>query len=772
MQPQSRDPYHDEPPPSFEYVGVAPAWRFVGLASLVVIALLLFLVIVLAITLAQQGTAPYPAPPMAVAAPAVPVPAMPDAPDEDNVPGAALPYPTAQDLSPPGTFPVPGEEADARPSPSPRAEFLRNAQVLWSSADGLPVGGALVSPDGALMALHDGGRLIAGPVGAARPVDENNPWANAGVMGPAGVLPVPSPASRSRDVRPALGGWSAEGNRLYWTDGAGRVVVYDGKSGRLNRTTLRAEAVVPVPGKGQLVLVKARPRAKVEGAPAPRDATEVVLVNEGDGTVARTLVRDDKAVWRAPAVSPDGKQILLVSNRGHEGEKPTRWRVFLAELALDARKAPLKPLTQAAERIDAARWTPDGKTVIVARAPSPLPADHRQPAGGQTACDLFALDLGSGQEMRLTRGGGFTAPTVSDDGDLGFLVETPQQGGTFAQLVRMSMKGVREFLRDEEAATAKAAERWKAVLNDVAVVTDPTPEAMRALDETFRKAYAAHFKQDAPTTAAGLDALRREVSALDLPPAARPRWELVLGAVEGEYLRRRNDGGAWHLTRGPLRPPRLVTGDNPFGFAYNPFRPLAREPLSVSLAEVVVRAAGRAPVLGNDPAAATAALATMGDANLDRLEKLLQGNFNGDDVDRQAHELGQRYQRNYEVILRLGRLLHRHGRVDALRKLSARYAAAPPADARLYNLLGVALLSAEPPASIKSFQDALRCDLRYGPAYLNLAQAYQETGQHAYARSCLRHYLRKWPDGDHADDARRRLATLGDETGGAPAPGP
>ena len=84
----------------------------------------------------------------------------------------------------------------------------------------------------------------------------------------------------------------------------------------------------------------------------------------------------------------------------------------------------------------------------------------------------------------------------------------------------------------------------------------------------------------------------------------------------------------------------------------------------------------------------------------------------------------------------------------------------PPNDPRKFNLLGLALLQDKPRQAVGSFRRALRCDLRYEPAYLNLAQAYDKLGETSSATECLRRYLRLMPQGKLAGDARQRLAAL------------
>ena len=85
---------------------------------------------------------------------------------------------------------------------------------------------------------------------------------------------------------------------------------------------------------------------------------------------------------------------------------------------------------------------------------------------------------------------------------------------------------------------------------------------------------------------------------------------------------------------------------------------------------------------------------------------------------------------------------------------------AEPRDEHRYNLFGLALLDSDPGAAVLQFKNALRCNLYYGPGWLNLAQAYANANDRPSAVQCLRHYMRFMPYGPQAGDARQRLAAL------------
>jgi predicted Zn-dependent protease len=118
------------------------------------------------------------------------------------------------------------------------------------------------------------------------------------------------------------------------------------------------------------------------------------------------------------------------------------------------------------------------------------------------------------------------------------------------------------------------------------------------------------------------------------------------------------------------------------------------------------------------------------------------------------------HERNDYLALHASKLLHDHHRSGAVRQLLEKRVETRPRSVHKHNLYGLALLDTDPPQAVVQLQLALRWDLHYGPAYLNLAQAYEKMNRPAEARLCLRRYLRLLPYGPHADDARLRLAAL------------
>src|SRR5205807_9339059 len=109
-----------------------------------------------------------------------------------------------------------------------------------------------------------------------------------------------------------------------------------------------------------------------------------------------------------------------------------------------------------------------------------------------------------------------------------------------------------------------------------------------------------------------------------------------------------------------------------------------------------------------------------------------------------------RHARNDYLAMHVGKLLYENGRVAAARGLMERQCRHGPRDAHKFNLLGLALVKeaqqagpagARPERAIAAFKDALRCDLHFEAAYLNLAEAYRQAGDLQSARLCLQRDL-------------------------------
>jgi tetratricopeptide (TPR) repeat protein len=415
----------------------------------------------------------------------------------------------------------------------------------------------------------------------------------------------------------------------------------------------------------------------------------------------------------------------------------------------------VKALPTSADRFEGLCWTPDGKTIIYG------------------ASDLFEIGIETGKESRLTQGGTYASPSVTQDGSL-FFLNKPIDGGTAVELRRLKLKDARDLVMGWQEEADRSAQTWvklaEAVLKEAGYAKSlTTPEAMTKIEQSFVRLYPKEFKQPRPATAAGLDQLRHEVEALTgLDDAARAKLRIILGAIEGEYLRRRPEGASWLLAARSWEgdPEKDQPEANLFGTAFNPFRHRGTK-AEDSLTAVLYRAAGRPLVIGNAPPTdAAKALEKMVDPNLDRGIKLLADPGTAAEGERILLDLvlSKKAERNAVLTLRVLEALSAHDRSTAARKVADRLVRIMPEEARYENALGVARLATdqEPLEALKLFEKALRCDLKYGPAYLNLALGYEKIGKRLEARQCLRRYLELLPNGDLAEDAKNRLNALGD----------
>ena len=120
----------------------------------------------------------------------------------------------------------------------------------------------------------------------------------------------------------------------------------------------------------------------------------------------------------------------------------------------------------------------------------------------------------------------------------------------------------------------------------------------------------------------------------------------------------------------------------------------------------------------------------------------------------------KRHRKNHYLAMHVGGRLYSAGRKGVLLQIMDRICSAGPAEPSKYNLYGLALVDSEPRKAIVEFKNALRCDLNFGPAYLNLADAYAKIKDTQAADLCLDRYLKVNPNGPFTTEARQRIAVL------------
>lgn len=770
------EPHLEDLPEAVPLYRVSPGWRVAAILAFLLGGLMFALVVVLAIVaiglraqlqianLSAASSTSFGSTP-----PAVETELPPDTAPDEPAEAVNLPYPVRDDLRQAALPRRPKEDEPV----SPRDRFLRKSQEVWKCPTEQFLPRVALSPDGQYLAYFQGDNLIAGSLANPQSVtpDEEKQFAVPG-----------GNAAGARDHR-LVGDptWSADSRHVYCADVGGRLWRYNVREIGVEVLRFRGQSPVPIPGDpDRIVFVRSRPVAKVEtpGMTASADPVEIVVGNLKTGKM-NVVLPLDKAAWNHLTVSPNGKQLAAVSNRGHPGKDFLPWRLFVGDLA----DGKMKPLTRPAGEIGSVGWTADGQALLYARTQNPLPPDcWANTEGYYRATDLFEYNLAAQKETRLSRGGGFLSPSLGSDGSLYFLTAKPDNSlRNRPRVGKMTLAAARQFAQTEPELPVRDVAAWAKLLEQVCPGAEmPAQTDTAALDpkwlgrvaERFEKVYRAQFKEEAPATPAALDHLiHGELASLNWERTQRAQLIRVLGAVQGEFLRRKH-AAEWHLVAGPLTQTdtRHAGDESAFGFVFNPFLlptgPDADderdgENRGTSLEFLLRQAEGRPVLLTNDPAAGAALLAKRVDPRFDAGTALLrQGK--SEEAENVLLDLAEKG--NLHLALQIGRLLYDHDRKEALRKLMERRCGREPRDARQYNLLGVAVLETAPEVAITAFKKALRCDLYFGPAYLNLARAYQKIGETRSARMCLKRYLDLMGYGPLAQDAAQRLAAL--ERGG------
>lgn len=743
----------------------------------------------------------------------------PGGPDSRNPSG--LPYPIKADLADVGKA---GPSLPSTPSRDTAARrFLLLGADAWKSRRGLDAEYVTIFPDGAYFAATSQGKLTTwtvsegssfeptvtdldssmgvtggGGTGAAL---EGVPHSPAGAPGGPGSGPGDG-TPRAAPIFPLVLGepsWQRDPPLIHFppvilfsaSDGRMRCYNAAGGPGERKVSTLSFTGELPtLLGWDRLLFVRLRsgPKADHVGDTVLPDPAEIVERHLATGK-ERIVVPASRCVWRHLALNPEGTQVAGVSNRDDAGLAGPTWRVFDLDLASGA----LKPVSPAMEQLGPVCWTPDGKALVYARAQKPAPGDHWEqgPASRFATLDLFHLDLSTGREVRLTRGGGFSSPNVTMHGQLYYLTGRSDDPKVRVQLRKMPLQAALDFAAREGEPPARTAAAWRALvekaLRDAGLAADATgekltPDRLGLLAEAFARQYHEVFKSTPPPGLDGLDQLAREIASLDLLPAEQPPFRLVLGAVVGSYLKQEH-AASWKLTAAPLvaatTRPDEDARESPFAQVFNPFA-LPFEKLTIRAGkagserpwsfrdDVLSRKRGRVLVLSNQTGNKDELLRDMADPDLQRGEELLrEGKFDEGEV--LLRDLLQKapHKDNETLALHVGQVLYVHQRYTALNNLMKHWTQKQPYDARRFNLLGLALLEVGPANAVNAFRSALRCDLRYGPAYLNLAMAYQKLNQTGQAMECLERYLYLFPDGPLARDAHRRLGELR-QTAGTP----
>jgi tetratricopeptide (TPR) repeat protein len=760
---------------------VSPLWRVGAIAACLLLAAFALVCTTLAFMVADlQSNLVTRAGPAAPVAPFVvtrPAPFFPQGQPEE----ANLPYPTRQDLTDEGFH----SEEPPFTKDSARQRFLALG-VDVSRIQGQAPENVGVSPDGIWMAYVQQGRLYAGPIGSANVVNDVRLQTFAT---PGGGMPPTAYYVGDES--------SAVGLPVWWTDspvpettgtpkrtcnyvcclnelGEFRRFALDANATgpadwQMSQFRFRGDPLLPVPhDENKLVFVRTIPGVKVAGTGRFSDTSEISIGDQETGSV-RTIVPVSSSRWQFLSISPDGKFLAAASNRGYENELPRRWRIFV--VGIDGGEP--EALTPPAARVGPISWTADGSALVYARSQDPSPPENWQaPLLDQhTAFDLYSFDIAAKKETRLSRGGGFFSQTVTENGNLYYLTCEPDKSGSKAILRHMPLKAAIEFAGQEPEAKPRDQSAWRAIFDEVlppkTKTQEITPAKAAALEEAFLKACAARFHLEPTKSPESFTRLCKELRSFPWSEPEIDQLALVLGAVQGQFLVRK-ENSRWNLGN-TVRLDDSCTSksenESPFAMAINPFA-LARCQLhekdgSADLSRIVREATGRPLVLCGDITQAAPALAGFVDVRLAEANKL----FKDGEAEKGEQMLLQmladkRQAGNHVLALRAAELLQEYGRNKALREVMEKECETPLANARRYNMLGVARLKDDVAGAIDAFKFALRSDLQFDEAYLNLALAYQRSGSLNQAKQCLTRYLNFRPDGKYAPEVRSRLAVL------------
>jgi len=743
---------------------VAPGWRtaaiFLGFGACLAGLALIAAIIGLFRLRTELAMAPF-GPPGAVPVNAT---TLDDEADPlEQVAGGDLPYPVKEDMR----RPIERQPDGDKRQPTVRERFLNLGQETWKVASSQHVTTLAVSPDGVNLAYVNGSTLVLGPFAVPQALDLDQP---PPVEQARRGMPAATTRAGSRPERQLVGvpTWLPGSKSVVVANAMGDLFLIDASNLTLHALPFRGQSPAAFPtDASRIAFVRTRPTARVDATGS--DPREIVVGNL-DNREERVVVPAGAAKWSYLSVSPDGQKLAAVSDLGSQDR--SRQRVFL----IDLKEGRPEALSPAAHLVGPVAWAPDSQSVVYARSQDPLPVDCRGEEDGVVRSpELFVYDLGKKQETRLSRGGGFSSPSVSTDGELYYLARRHDTATSRLRLRQVALASAWKFAAGEPEPPARGAVEWAVLLEKVCAESEVpldsdgsklTPDAVLRLDQTFRRLVREQFKAEVPETPTGLDRLRWELHELSLAKTAKGAESLVMGAVQGEHLRRQH-GAIWHLSAGALRQPGKAAND--FAVTANPFQAphyLDDDDANAlawgqSLRSLLHRAQGRPLLLCNDPAAARKLMEARVSPELARGAELLQkGQAEEGEKALVALAEAEGNRDNLYLSVAIGKLLYAQGRLAMVRRLMEKQAAREVCDPAIYNLLGLTQLEAQPREAVNAFKKALRCDLRFGPAYLNLARAYEKSNEPVAARMCLRRCMNVLPGSPVASDALRRLGIL------------
>src|SRR5262249_16807497 len=141
--------------------------------------------------------------------------------------------------------------------------------------------------------------------------------------------------------------WSDSSRHLYIADSEGNLDRYDPVTQQGEQLAFHGDNPVPMPLKSpQLIFRRSRapPRVAQPAGFEERDPMEIVL-GDLETLQTRVLIPESRDVWTPLAVSPDGKWLVLSSNRDVDKKKLGQVRLYLLSLKHDqpAEPRPIGP---------------------------------------------------------------------------------------------------------------------------------------------------------------------------------------------------------------------------------------------------------------------------------------------------------------------------------------------------------------------------------------------------------------------------------------------
>jgi tetratricopeptide (TPR) repeat protein len=447
-----------------------------------------------------------------------------------------------------------------------------------------------------------------------------------------------------------------------------------------------------------------------------------------------------------PAVSPDGRQIALVSNRDYPRTATTGGHLYVC--AADG--SGLRQLTHDPEEIRSVAWSPDGKHLYATRR---LARGDEGAVGVGGSADLYRISVETGQAENLTRSGRIERAWCTG-GDLLLEVTAwdmaPSQRGIFRlaaeRLAKATATRPTPPLANGRAQVKALVAKIQAALGGTPVKdVVPTPPILEKAAQAFADGVMDSFGERFDFSAASLDRLGNLAVQIDLASGREPGIVLGFGAYYGETLRK-VASAEWRI-----RPCR-----------FGEWMPAAREKATTSLAEVVLpfsesyRSAlgaedvgmrrahdvldqreGQKLVLVYPPFCAEEALREATGESYYQARKMLDAGQVKPALEILVREL-QRRPKNRPLARELIALYEAAGMPEAANELTRKAVEAGSEVPELLLRFADLLAKQDPKLALRYYRRAVQGEEAPAEAFIKLGQTYNLLGQTAVAESCWR----------------------------------